>query len=79
MPNENGYALIRRIRTTVDADRLPAAALSAYVDGDSRERALDAGFQTIFVQTDRADAAGDNARVPGSRPHSFVKFLTAAS
>src|SRR3954447_9769530 len=48
MPNENGYALIRRIRTTVDAHRLPAAALSAYVDGDSRERALDAGFQTYL-------------------------------
>jgi PAS domain S-box-containing protein len=48
MPTENGYALIRRIRTTVDADRLPAAALSAYVDGDSRERALDAGFQTYL-------------------------------
>lgn len=48
MPNENGYALIRRIRTTVNADLLPAAALSAYVDGDSRERALDAGFQTYL-------------------------------
>jgi PAS domain S-box-containing protein len=48
MPNENGYALIRRIRMTVDADRLPAAALSAYVDGDSRERAFDAGFQTYL-------------------------------
>jgi len=48
MPNENGYALIRRIRTTVGADRLPAAALSAYVDGDSRAQALDAGFQTYL-------------------------------
>src|SRR5207237_8067403 len=48
MPNENGYALIRRIRMTVDADRLPAAALSAYVDGDSKEEALDAGFQTYL-------------------------------
>jgi len=48
MPNENGYALMRRIRTTVDAGRLPAAALSAYVDGDSREQALDAGFQTYL-------------------------------
>jgi PAS domain S-box-containing protein len=45
MPNENGYALIRRIRTALDADRLPAAALSAYVDGDSKAQALDAGFQ----------------------------------
>jgi CheY-like chemotaxis protein len=48
MPNENGYALIRQIRTTVDSERLPAAAFSAYVDGDSRERALDAGFQTYL-------------------------------
>jgi PAS domain S-box-containing protein len=48
MPNENGYALIRRIRRTVDAARLPAAALSAYVDGGSKERALDAGFQTYL-------------------------------
>jgi PAS domain S-box-containing protein len=48
MPSENGYALIRRIRTTVDGEQLPAAALSAYVDGDSRKRALDAGFQTYL-------------------------------
>jgi hypothetical protein len=48
MPNENGYALIRRIRTTVDAVRLPAAALSAYADGDSEAQALDAGFQTYL-------------------------------
>jgi CheY-like chemotaxis protein len=32
MPNENGYALMRRIRATIDADSLPpAAAVSAYV------------------------------------------------
>jgi CheY-like chemotaxis protein/two-component sensor histidine kinase len=48
MPNENGYALIRRIRTTVTAERLPAAALSAYVDSDSKAQALDAGFQTYL-------------------------------
>jgi PAS domain S-box-containing protein len=48
MPNENGYALIRRIRRTVNAERLPAAALSAYVDGDSKAQALDAGFQTYL-------------------------------
>ena len=45
MPSENGYALIRRIRRTVDADRLPAVAVSAYVNGDSKAQALDAGFQ----------------------------------
>jgi len=48
MPNENGYTLIRRIRATIDADRLPAAAVSAYVDGDSTTQALDAGFQTYL-------------------------------
>ena len=48
LPNETGFALMRRIRTTVDAGRLPAAALSAYVDGDSREHALNAGFQTYL-------------------------------
>ncbi len=48
MPHENGYALLRRIRATVDANQLPAAALSAYVDADSRAQALDAGFQTYL-------------------------------
>jgi PAS domain S-box-containing protein len=48
MPNENGYALIRRIRSTIGADTLPAAAVSAYVDGESRAQALDAGFQTYL-------------------------------
>jgi signal transduction histidine kinase/CheY-like chemotaxis protein len=48
MPNENGYALIRRIRATIDADSLPAAAVSAYVDRDSTAQALDAGFQTYL-------------------------------
>lgn len=50
MPNENGYALLRRIRATVDADRLPAAAFSAFVDADSRALALDAGFQAYLCK-----------------------------
>jgi PAS domain S-box-containing protein len=50
MPGEDGYTLIRRIRTTVDANGLPAAALSAYVDGDSRAHALDAGFQAYLAK-----------------------------
>ena len=48
IPIGNGYALIRRIRNTVGADRLPAEALSAYVDGDSMAQALDFGFQTYL-------------------------------
>ena len=74
MPNENGYALIRRIRTTVDADRLPAAALSAYVDGDSRERALDAGFQTYLSKPIEPTLLAIDARVARpSRPPVIVR------
>jgi PAS domain S-box-containing protein len=50
MPGEDGYTLIRRIRATVDAIGLPAAAFSAYVDGDSQAHALDAGFQAYLTK-----------------------------
>jgi CheY-like chemotaxis protein len=50
MPGEDGYTLIRRIRATVDASGLPAAALSAYVGGDSQAHALDAGFQSYLAK-----------------------------
>jgi PAS domain S-box-containing protein len=50
MPGEDGYTLIRRIRATVDANGLPAAALSAYVDGDNQAHALDAGFQAFLAK-----------------------------
>ena len=47
LPGEDGYALIRRIRA-LPVDRggqTPAAALTAYVGEDARERALSAGYQ----------------------------------
>jgi signal transduction histidine kinase/ActR/RegA family two-component response regulator len=50
MPGEDGIALIRRVRTTISPAGLPAAALSAYVDGDSKARALDAGFQVYLAK-----------------------------
>lgn len=50
MPGEDGYSLIRRIRATVDGDALPAAALSGYVDGDSKTHALDVGFQAYLAK-----------------------------
>src|SRR4051812_26467312 len=50
MPGEDGYSLIRRIRATVDATGLPAAALSGYADGDSKALALDAGFQAYLAK-----------------------------
>ena len=50
MPDEDGYALIRRIRASVSSSQLPAAALSAYADGDSEAHALDAGFQAYLAK-----------------------------
>lgn len=50
MPDEDGYTLIRRIRATIDAAGLPAAALSAYVGVDNRAQALDAGFQAYLAK-----------------------------
>jgi CheY-like chemotaxis protein len=50
MPGEDGYSLMRRIRASVDANDLPAAALSGYVDGDSKAHALDAGFQAYLAK-----------------------------
>jgi signal transduction histidine kinase len=47
MPDEDGYSLIRRVRS-LPADRggkVPAIALTAYARGVDASRALDAGFQ----------------------------------
>lgn len=48
MPNEDGYTLIRKIRTLNAGicGNLPAIALTAYSDSEYRIRALEAGFQT---------------------------------
>jgi CheY-like chemotaxis protein len=50
MPDEDGIALIRRVRSTISPTGLPAAALSAYVDTDSRTTALNAGFQVYLAK-----------------------------
>jgi PAS domain S-box-containing protein len=50
MAEEDGISLIRRVRSTVAAARLPAAALSAYADPDSKATALDAGFQVYLAK-----------------------------
>jgi signal transduction histidine kinase/ActR/RegA family two-component response regulator len=46
MPDEDGYALIRRIRSssTTTFCEIPAAAVTAHARHDERRRALDAGF-----------------------------------
>jgi len=47
MPDEDGYAFIRRVRA-LGPDRggqVPAAALTAYAKGEDGHRVLSAGFQ----------------------------------
>ena len=46
MPREDGYSLIRTVRSLgEDGGRIPAAALTAHAQTEVRERALAAGFQ----------------------------------
>ena len=47
MPHEDGYDLIRRVRSLAPAEggQTPAAALTAYARDEDRARALAAGFQ----------------------------------
>ncbi len=48
MPGEDGYTLIRKVRTLKNdkLGRIPAVALTAYGDSEDRIRALEAGFHT---------------------------------
>ncbi len=52
MPVEDGYALIRRVRslTPTQGSRVPAVALTAYVQEEDRLRALSAGFQAHLAK-----------------------------
>jgi CheY-like chemotaxis protein len=47
MPDENGLALIRRLRarSAEQGGRIPVLALSAFARGEDEARALDAGYQ----------------------------------
>jgi CheY-like chemotaxis protein len=51
MPGEDGYAVLRKIRSWKSADgaialqRMPALALTAFAQREDRIRALTAGFQ----------------------------------
>jgi signal transduction histidine kinase/CheY-like chemotaxis protein len=47
MPDEDGYALIRRLRLSPSphASQIPAIAVTAYADPRDRDRALTAGYQ----------------------------------
>ncbi len=48
LPGEDGYTLIRKVRSrkAYEGGRIPAVALTGYADSEDRSRALEAGFQT---------------------------------
>ncbi len=48
MPGEDGYTLIRKVRSLKNdkIGQVPAVALTAYGDSEDRIRALEAGFNT---------------------------------
>lgn len=52
MPGEDGYQLIKRIRTSgFDRNRsIPAVAITAYAKEEDRQKALSAGYQTYLAK-----------------------------
>ena len=52
MPDEDGYALIRKLRTleAQEDGYIPAIALTAYASTEDRRRAMTAGFQTHLAK-----------------------------
>lgn len=68
MPDEDGYALIRRIRSLPDGglSRTPAIALTAFASSQDRTRALVAGFNThVAKPVDRAELVLSIANLVG--------------
>ena len=57
MAGENGYELIRKVRSLAPAEggHIPAIALTAYAGGTDRRRALLAGFQTHLSKPVESD------------------------
>ena len=71
LPNEDGYALIRRVRE-IDPD-VPAAALTAYASPEDQQRALASGFHAhVSKPVEPADlavlVASLTGRIEASRP-----------
>ncbi len=52
MPDEDGYALINRIRklSAEKGGEIPALALSAFASNDNKQKAFDAGFQKYHTK-----------------------------
>ncbi|MBD1820915.1 response regulator [Cyanobacteria bacterium FACHB-DQ100] len=45
MPDEDGFSLIRQVRALEAGGQIPAAAITAYVSDQERQRAIESGFQ----------------------------------
>jgi len=57
MPEEDGYDLIRRIRSRPGkAGQIPAAALTAWTGPEDRDKALESGFQIHLHKPIQPDA-----------------------
>ena len=50
MPNEDGYALLRRVRASPQCQRTPVIALTAYSNVEDRRRAIAAGFNLYLAK-----------------------------
>jgi PAS domain S-box-containing protein len=52
MPNEDGYAFIRKVRKQSEekGGTIPAAALTAYVGGKERLKSIEAGYQAYITK-----------------------------
>jgi signal transduction histidine kinase/CheY-like chemotaxis protein len=61
MPGEDGYAFIRGVRQS-NGRQIPAIALSAYADRESRRAALAAGFDAFLAKPTRQHALVELAR-----------------
>jgi signal transduction histidine kinase len=70
VPIEDGYSLIRKVRSRLPAlgGNVPAAALTAYARAEDRLRALEAGYQTHLAKpVDPAELIATVARLAGRR------------
>ncbi len=68
VPGEDGYSLIRKVRSREPAlgGNVPAAALTAYARAEDRLRALEAGYQTHLAKPiDPAELIATVARLAG--------------
>ena len=50
LPGEDGYELIRRVRSAQTADRVPAIALTAFAQAEDIRRAIEAGFDVHLAK-----------------------------